>query len=192
MSDHERMGTVSGVSTIPTWTGRLVDPLNLKASDISITDIAHALARIGRFTGHTSGDHAYSVAQHSVYVSEFLPPELRLWGLLHDASEAYLNDIARPLKYSQDFAGYHEFERRAQLAVCLHFGLPVDQPPEVKVADTVLLATEFRDLMGAFCETAYYREVSQKMPSPLPRKITPWPAYVAEEQFLQRFLSLTE
>jgi hypothetical protein len=79
-----------------TYAGRHVHILNPRPADIYIQDIAHALAHTCRFAGHTPA--FYAVAQHSVLVSELLTPDLALWGLLHDASEAYLHDLTRPLK----------------------------------------------------------------------------------------------
>jgi hypothetical protein len=191
MTDIEQAGTSAGVSCIPTYTGRIVDPLNLKPSDIIIHDISHSLARIGRFTGHTYGDFAYSVAQHSCIVYDQLPENLRRWGLLHDAAEAYLNDIARPLKYSPKFSGYREYEGQAMRAIVEAFGLtPFDQPPEVSFADARALSTEFRDLMPNFTLTSYYQRVSAGMPSPLPTKIVPWEPVRAEYEFIKRFQEL--
>jgi 5'-deoxynucleotidase YfbR-like HD superfamily hydrolase len=75
------------------------------------------------------------VAEHSVHVSELCLPEHALWGLLHDASEAYLIDLPRPLKQLSEFAAYREAERRLQRAVAARFGLPPDQPARVILID---------------------------------------------------------
>lgn len=80
---------------IATFTGRLVNPLNLKDSDIDILDIAHSLAMTCRYRGHCTS--FYSVAQHSVLVSRMVPCRLR--ALLHDAAEAYLCNIPGPEKH---------------------------------------------------------------------------------------------
>lgn len=81
---------------ILTHTGKRPDLLHPRIEDICLEDIAHALARIGRFTGH--GDCFISVAQHCVHVSDLCPFDLKPWGLLHDATEAYLGDVSSPLK----------------------------------------------------------------------------------------------
>ena len=119
---------------IRTWTGRLVDPWNLTADDIDIKDIAHALARIARFNGHTTG--VISVAEHCVWVSRHLSgTPYRLEGLLHDASEAYLCDIPSPLKRQPGMEEYRHAEARAETAIADRFDL-VFRAPEVKAADT--------------------------------------------------------
>jgi 5'-deoxynucleotidase YfbR-like HD superfamily hydrolase len=66
-------------------------------------------------------------------------PEHALWGLLHDASEAYLVDLPRPLKLLPEFAVYREAECRLQRAVAVRFGLPPDQPASVTEADDKML-----------------------------------------------------
>ena len=112
-------------------------------AEIHIADIAHALAQICRFTGHTR--RFYSVAQHSVLVSRIVPPEHALAGLIHDAHEAYVGDVATPLK--DHLPGYREVEARAWSAVATRFGLNPVLPPCVKQADIIALATERRDLL---------------------------------------------
>jgi hypothetical protein len=74
--------------------------------------------------------------------------ELLLWALLHDAAEAYISDLPRPIKHMPELAAYRAAEKRIQAAICQRFGLPVEEPPIVKAADTILLTTEARDLMA--------------------------------------------
>lgn len=81
---------------IQTFTGKQFWPLTPKAEDVCIEDIAHALAFKCRFGGHCKT--FYSVAEHSCRVAEILRPEHQLIGLLHDAAEAYLPDVAAPIK----------------------------------------------------------------------------------------------
>ena len=129
---------------IQTYTGRRFYPLDPAAGDFDVRDIAHSLSMLCRFNGHCL--RFYSVAEHSVRVSRLLDGELRLWGLLHDAGEAYLTDLPRPVKgLIPEFRG---LEDRILEAAMRSFGLPWPMPAEVKLADDRLLATEARDLMG--------------------------------------------
>ena len=81
---------------IQTYTGRKFHPLDPAMTDFDLRDIAHSLSLLCRFNGHCL--RFYSVAEHSVRVSRILPDDLKLWGLLHDAGEAYLTDLPRPVK----------------------------------------------------------------------------------------------
>lgn len=165
---------------IRTFTGRKFWPLQPRAEDVCLTDIAHALSNICRYTGHVRT--FYSVAEHSVRVSWTCDPKDALWGLLHDASEAYLCDIARPVKRQAEMSGYRMAEAAVQLVVCEHFGLDPVEPASVKRADTILLGTELRDLM----QGADWKDFEV-----LQTPINPWPAWAAKEAFLARFAELT-
>jgi hypothetical protein len=137
---------------IQTYTGRKFYPLDPDPANIDVRDIAHALSNQCRFSGHTT--RFYSVAEHSVLVSRVLQrrgaaSEAVLWGLLHDATEAYLVDLPRPLKHDPEFgAAYRRFEHVLNLAVAERFGLPEYVPDSVHQADNDLLLTEKRDLLG--------------------------------------------
>jgi len=98
-------------SGIQVNSGGIFDPLNPDPAGILIEDVAHALARQSRFLGH--GDGSYSVAEHCVHVSRACEPEDALWGLLHDATEAYLGDLPTPLKQSEIGEQYVIAENRA-------------------------------------------------------------------------------
>ena len=154
-----------------------------KPEMVDIADIAHALAHICRFTGHTSA--FYSVAQHSVMASYRVPREHALAALMHDAAEAYIGDVAAPLKAL--LPDYRAIERRVELAVALKFDLPLEMPPEVKHADLVMLATEKRDFMPATAEH-WPVELTHKADE---RWIIPWEPKVARAEFLCRFRELT-
>jgi len=81
---------------IQLFSGKTFDFLDLKPINIDISDIAHALSQLCRFNGHT--DRFYSVAEHSLYVSSLVHPNYAIYGLLHDAAEAYIGDMTTPLK----------------------------------------------------------------------------------------------
>lgn len=170
---------------IRTYTGRSFEPLNPDPADISIEDIAHALSNNCRFTGHVKS--FYSVAQHSVLCSRIVPDEYALTALLHDASEAYLSDIARPIKQQPEFGDvYKKYEQRLEEAISERFQLVYPYPDEIKRADNVLLVTEARDLMhGVKGWSDMYQEIE-----PLAETIESWEPSLAELKFLGRYYSL--
>ncbi|EIZ1085991.1 HD family hydrolase [Klebsiella oxytoca] len=127
---------------IKTLSRKRFDFLNPDPASICIEDIACALSNICRFTGHL--ETMYSVAQHSVLVSELVPAELALEALLHDGSEAYCNDISSPLKTL--LPEYREIEGRIQTAINHRFGIFTPKNPLIKRADLIMLSTEMRDL----------------------------------------------
>lgn len=124
---------------------------------ICIEDIAHALAHNCRYTGQC--EYFYSVGEHSLNVAELLPGNLKLWGLLHDASEAYLSDIASPAK--QLLPDYKRLEHGIMCRIALKFGLPEGfwDSPEVKAADWAQLKTESRALLPSQGKDWYFPPV---------------------------------
>lgn len=167
--------------SICTFTGRQFFPLDPRPEDICIEDIAHGLSLQCRFTGQIR--HFYSIAQHSVHVSESV--DCVREGLMHDASEAYLSDIARPIK--PFIPRYKEFEERLERVIAERFKLTFPWPPDVKEADTGMLQTEARDLLPINLEHTPWWTIKM---NPYDFKIIPWSPAVAEEQFLQRFHEL--
>lgn len=176
---------------IQTYSGRQFWPLEPRAEEVEIADIAHALSNMCRFTGHVK--EFYSVAQHSVLVARIVPDELKLWALLHDASEAYIHDLPRPLKRSSPFGDlYKQHETRLMDVVCERFGLPIGgghrwdshsgMPYVVKEADNILLMTEQRDLMGR--QVKPWADQAQ----PLPETIRGWSPKSAKQLFLSAFV----
>lgn len=132
---------------ILTFTGRQVWPLNPRPDDFDLVDIAHALSNICRFTGHVRT--FYSVAQHCVIMTENAPEEIRREVLMHDAAEAYLADVARPIK--KELRVLKVFETRLELCIATRFSLRFSVehgwPAGVAELDLRALATERRDLM---------------------------------------------
>ncbi len=166
--------------------GRFCYAEPIDPASIMIEDIAHALARECRFGGHVEVDNIYSVGQHCVYVSEICDPADALYGLLHDAAEAYCKDLPRPLKRQPEIrAGYKQIENRVMRAVCARFGLGPVQPASVTKADQILVVTEKRDVMPAFVGTIIPPGVE-----PMERKIIPWGVAVTYQSFLRRYREL--
>jgi hypothetical protein len=127
-----------------TWTGRRFYPADPRPEDLDIVDIAHALAHVSRYGGHCQ---FYSVAEHSVLVSEMVPPEHALAGLLHDAPEAYIADVIRPVKRILTRSNlYFSLEAGIWDAIAKRFSLAPDLPESVKLADTAICMIEQRAL----------------------------------------------
>jgi hypothetical protein len=168
-----------------TFTGRRVHPLDPMPDEINIFDVARALSHQCRFLGHTSV--FYSVAQHSVLVSHLVPTKDALWGLVHDASEAFLGDLPSPIKRDPEMASYRVAEDRLMWAVCERYDLPPEMPASVRQADRVMLATEFRDITGVADREWIKKECGVE---PLPHHIEAWLPAVAEAQFMDRFVEV--
>lgn len=147
---------------------------------MDIESIAHSLSLICRFNGHCK--EFYSVAQHSVYVSQLCKPDNRLSGLLHDAPEAYIGDMVSPLK--KMIPAFQAFEGDVWEVLARQQGLPLALPQDVKDADLEMLALEARDLMGVD-PTAW----GLKAPS-VNAKITPWDSKRAERHFLDAYRAI--
>ncbi|MGJ5149840.1 phosphohydrolase [Bradyrhizobium sp. HKCCYLR1023] len=118
--------------------GRAFWPLDPRPNEIDIEEIAHALGMLCRYGGHCL--RFYSVAEHSVLLSRAAPKPHKKWALLHDASEAFLHDLVRPVKRS--VTGYAELEADVMRAVCVRFKLHLDMPSIIKLLDRRLLADE--------------------------------------------------
>lgn len=173
-----------GTAWMQTHTGRAYWPLNPRAEDVCIEDIAHSLAMQCRYAGHTKDiDCFFSVAQHCVLVSDHCSPENALWGLLHDAPETYLIDLIRPVKLH--IHGYGVLEERSLAAIAEHFGLTLPIPDEVKLIDKRILGDEQRCLMAPSPRPWNLRF------EPLGIEIDPWQPRVAKARFLERFYWLT-
>lgn len=166
---------------IQTFTGRQFWPMDAMVDEVDILDIAHSLSMLCRFNGHCM--RFYSVAEHAIHVSRVVNKEHALWGLLHDAAEAYLSDIPKPIK--QELHLFHDCEERLLVVIAERFGLPVGLPAEVKQADLLLLATEKAALMRP--EPAPWENLPESMD---PRMICGWNPNQAKRMFLDRFYEL--
>lgn len=150
-------------SWIQTYQGHRFDPLNPDTKDIDPLDIFHALSNICRFTGHCF--RFYSVLEHSMRVAALVKPEHKLHALLHDASEAYIADVSRPVKRSAEFAGYRQIEERVQAAIFKRFNLDPHLPEEVKAADKAMLWWEYQALFQhSLPEWDRWREYGEQFP----------------------------
>ena len=167
---------------IQTFTGRKFWPIDPRPEEIFLEDIAHSLACQCRFAGHAKC--FYSVAQHSFLVSTICTIKNSKWALLHDATEAYLVDLPRPIKrYSKLGEEYKKIEKALMDCVCQRFGIDTDEPEEVKESDSRILMTEKRDLLL----------VGERWPEtaePIGRRIIAWDWKQSENVFLAAASSL--
>lgn len=167
-----------------TYTGKRFYPIDPKPEDVEIYDIAHSLSLLCRFNGHCRS--FYSVAQHSVLVADKLPDELKLFGLLHDAHEAYTGDFISPLKRSDPDLNESLTLIQAKIQHAIIYALTNDNYlsiyKEIKDADCRMLVTEKRDLFNIKYE---WKEGENYMP--YPDVISPWNSNVSEKAFLVMF-----
>ncbi|WP_417423442.1 YfbR-like 5'-deoxynucleotidase [Hoeflea sp.] len=177
-------------------SGRRLDLLDPSPLDVEISDIAQGLARVARWNGQTRGDHAFSVAQHSLVVETIIghltsaSPELMQLALLHDAPEYVIGDMISPFK-SVVGGGYKAVEARLEAAIHIRFGLPPALPKApkalIKRADRIAAYFEATELAGfADAEARAFfgppRGISRDMIDVAPR-----PAAEVEKLFLNRF-----
>lgn len=148
---------------VSTFSGNRFYPLEPRIDRVAIEDIAHGLAYQCRFNGQTC--EFYSVAQHSLVVASLVPPHMQLAALLHDAAEAYLGDMVKPLKVLlPEFA---QIEDKVSLIIAATFGVDFSDYAPIKNADLVALATEKRDLMPHSVERWAYLDEIRALPAPI-------------------------
>jgi len=181
-------------------SGRRLDLLDPSPMDIEIEDIAHGLARVARWNGQTTGEHAFSVAQHSVVVEEIVAhiqpdtaPRWRLAALLHDASEYVIGDMISPFKAALG-VNYKDFEERLENAIHTRFGLPAKTPAPIKrlikQADRACAFFEATQLAGF----SHSESIAFFDAPPLGYSLTidPLPPAAAQGRYLERFHVLSE
>ena len=164
-------------SRIKLLSGGFYDFIDLEQSVYNIEDIAHNLSRICRYTGAI--EKHYSVGQHSVLVSYAVEREHALAALLHDASEAFMNDINSPLKAL--LPGYKRIEKKVEKEIFKRFGLKFPMHPSIKVADTNIFQAE-----------DYYLRGNVNKLGPYFKPVVAWTAAKSKKKFLERFMELTE
>ena len=142
------------MAKLETVSGRKIDVTDPDPTTIVIEDIAWALSRLPRFSGHTIPYIPYSVAQHCIRVMKELAPhgpKIQMYGLLHDAAEAYINDLPSPVKHIPEIhAVISKLEDKLMLTI--YEALGVEPPTEeeeriVKIADKNQQAVEAYNFM---------------------------------------------
>lgn len=177
-------------ATVQLHSGMCVDLLAPNLTELRLTDIATALARIPRFLGATLGDHAYSVAQHSVLVAQLLHDQtvhVQRAGLLHDAHEAFTGDIPTPVKSALGRHLVEALERRLRLPLFARFGLGPGLLDDARIhaADRLALATERHRLMAP-SSWPWGRD----LPAPRNATLIPWPEADAYSRFVAHAATL--
>lgn len=177
---------------IQTFSGIRFWPLDPRPEEVRLDDVAHALAMTCRFNGHC--DRFYSVAQHCVHVSELCDDEHALAGLIHDAAEAYISDLSRPVKRQAEMGAFRAIEAGLERAVAKAFGVDVAllHSEQVKRADHVMLATEAQHLMrlkpnGGPAGAWDGLKGVKPLPNLESRPFRPWGPDEAKARFKERF-----
>ncbi|MCB1516413.1 MAG: HD family hydrolase [Hyphomicrobiaceae bacterium] len=182
-------------------SGRRLDLLNPSPLDVEITDIAHGLARVARWNGQTTGDYAFSVAQHSILVLNIYVamagrdvPKYELYALLHDAPEYVMGDIISPFKAVMG-GNYKDIENHLLDAIHARFSLPARRPANIsktiKKADRHAAYFEAVHLAGFEVDEA--RTLFGKPDLPdfdiegFSELIRPWPTQESQDRFLSSF-----
>lgn len=182
-------------------SGRRLDLLDPTPLDIEIEDIAHGLAFVARWNGQTHGEFAYSVAEHSLLVTDLFcaaqpraPIKWQLAALLHDAPEYVIGDMISPVKAAVG-PGYAELDDRLTAAIHLRFGLPAAIPvavkKQIKKADKLSAWLEATQIAGFTIEEANKFFGQPPEDGPLPKRLDPRPPMEVKAEFVARFNTLS-
>lgn len=163
---------------LQTYSGVQYWPCDPRAEEVNIVDIAHALSQLCRYGGHSK--RFYSVAEHSVLLSHMVSPENAFAALMHDATEAYVVDVPRPIK--PHLKNYAHIEWLNWGAIAHKFDLPFDIPQEVHDADKAICGLEVEQVMLLKLRPQYDFDRPVKI-----RFLNP---VQAEVEFISRFLRL--
>ena len=178
---------------IRVFSGRKFWPLDPRPDEIDIVDIAHSLSNNCRWGGHSRW--FYSIAQHCCMVHDLLPVRSQRAGLLHDASEAYILDMPRPIKYQMP--EYQEIERHLMYAIRAKFGFNITE--DVKGADDLALYVEKQSLFSSPAREVltdravdfyFHRRIDADQWYRHP--VEAWSPATARYEFLERFHNLPQ
>lgn len=170
---------------IRTFTGKMFSPRRMEEHNYDIRDIAHALSLTCRYNGHCKA--FYSVAEHSCKIHDFVSSKAKYYGLMHDASEAYLSDIPKPIKIL--LPDYEEMETRLSNVITKSFLVPYDDNiyREVKNADKRIV---FNEMLKVFPDASRETEMIGAALSGV--EIECWDPRRAELEFLDRFKTIID
>lgn len=166
-----------------TSTGGRFYPSDPRPGDIDGRDIAHSLSLICRYAGHIS--RFYSVAEHCILMSHAVAPENALHALLHDATEAFISDVPKPVK--NVLPGYVALEERIWYAIAVKFGVDLIVPEEVHQADKRILVNEIDVLMPGHENWPNLAGLER-----LPVEVRAWSPARAELEYATRLKELTD
>lgn len=168
-----------------TFTGRAFWPLDARPEEVDSTDVAHALAHLCRYGGHVN--EFYSVAEHCVLMSHSVPPADALAALLHDATEAYMVDVPRPVK--REFPAYGIAESRLWRVIAARYAVDETLPASVHDADNRILLDERAALLSP-PPRPWGQDLEQLQP--LGVAVRCWPPLTAELRYRERLNELLE
>lgn len=183
VDSHETVRRIVG-PTFPLRSGVYFDYLDPESCEFTIDDVAWGLSNICRFNGQT---RFYSVAQHSVHVSEVVDPECAFAALLHDAAEFVLGDMVKPLKAM--CPDYCQLEKRIEPAILARLGVSLPLDPRIKEADIRMLATEQQLLWADVVRRDRWQFTYGREPYPI--DLPYWGPAEARGRFLARFRKLS-
>jgi uncharacterized protein len=181
MPDDQNM-TIRG-PTILTYGGKYFNFQDPDPDSFTIEDIAMGLSNTCRFAGQT--DRFYSVAQHCVHASHRAPSAYAYEALMHDAAEAFVGDMPKPLK--EMLPAYKQIENRIHAVIARKFGLPEKMSAAVKIVDIRMLRTEQLQIMNNNHEWEWTLGLE-----PYPVTLPVWGPNLAFAEFLDRYYFLIQ
>lgn len=169
-------------------TGKVFNLIDPRAEDVDIEDIAHSLGMLCRYGGHS--DSFYSVGEHCVVMSKFVSYHAKFHALIHDAAEAYVTDLPRPLKWL--FPRYRELEDEISDVIYEYLGVDTPSPEikaEIKLADWRMCLTERAQLMDG---VSFDWVCDNQGIEPFDYTLMKWYPTQAKRAYLEKFKELME